>query len=105
MMSQEARKFDLRSQKHILEKEELCFLHKSIKSAKSCDAFSIISMAIIPKGVDVVFIVKFEIYNRAKQGQSAYRISKDLGIDKKNVKKWSHAKTIKRIGETENFAT
>ena len=57
----------------------------------------------MPRGVDISFTVKFDIYHRAKQGESAYKISKALGIRFETAQLWSHPDTLKRIEATGSF--
>jgi len=49
------------------------------------------------RGCDIDFATRLQIYAVAKRGDSYYRISKDLGVDKETAKRWGSPAAIQEI--------
>ena len=56
-------------------------------------------------GHDLPFTTRFQIYNMAKQGETAWKIHKSLNISYKAAARWSDPKRIEEIEKTGSFAS
>ena len=59
----------------------------------------------MPRGRDIAFTVKFQIYARAKRGEKPHAISKALGINFATAVRWSDPARIAEIERTGSFSS
>ena len=59
----------------------------------------------MPKGKDIPFTVKFDIYAREKRGEKPHAISKALNISFKTASRWSDPIRIAEIEKTGSFVS